>query len=177
MDSNLLLIIQILFIIFILICAIASYIYFVLFNTTSSLNKIPIAPVIPVIKNNITNVDNFTYYDKSNYKYYGEPLLPDKCLKGVDLGNCLKTCNESSLCVGVEWNPVILEDDKNISKFCQQSNNQCQDDSVQKYYMSKNICCPLKKIDFKDIRDTNDNGNFYIKTNGQDSDKLIYVGI
>lgn len=169
MDRNLLLIIQILFIIFILICAIAVYIYFILSNTISSI------PIVSTVKNNITNTDNFTYYNKSNYKYYGESLLPDKCLKNVDLGNCLKTCSNSNSCAGVEWNPVILEDDKNISKFCQQSNNQCIDDNVQKYQMTKNICCPIKKIDFKDIRDANDNGNFYIKTN--DKDKLIYVGI
>ncbi len=61
-----------------------------------------------------------------------------KCVKDISLKRCLQNCNESSICKGVEWNPLFVEDE--------------------------NVCCPLKEVgQFVPREESYRLGHFYMK--------------
>jgi hypothetical protein len=85
-------------------------------------------------------------YDPYN-EYQGSYLLPHKCVSNIPLFNCLTKCTIEDGCVGVEFNPSLLEK---------------QPDG--KFIQRKNVCC-LKSSEFNKIKRTkeHENGAYYRK--------------
>lgn len=181
MNDNLLLIIQILFVLILFLVPIIIYFYYIYtIPKTSPPANLNIIKAESIKAANIANIANiadigYVYFNHSDIEYDGNALLDYKCLKNVSFSDCLTTCANSQKCIGTEWNPLILE---NVS-----DNTQCMYDpdyaqlNKEKYYMIKNVCCPLTSITNKTTRsDKNQLGTFYIKSD-QQSTTSSYVAV
>jgi hypothetical protein len=95
--------------------------------------------------------------DESIYKYVtfiedgdehiGEYEYSHECSENIDKYDCLKMCNGSKKCTGVEWNPFLMINRGN-----------------KKYEIHKNVCCPKTNIvEIIKRRPIYLNGKFYIK--------------
>ena len=90
---------------------------------------------------------NYVLFQKDKREFLGQTLFPYQCVSGVGEEDCINQCRRYDDCIGTEWNPII-EGDKISDK------------------VSRNVCCPKKKItEIIDRRDQFSNGFFYLKKN------------
>lgn len=110
------------------------------------------------------NLKPHKIFDKDSREYLGQYFFPYKCVSDISLGECLRFCNNESKCIGTEWNPLYIENDKNNKKI-----------------LHKNVCCPKIKIrEIVERRKKFENGNFYVKSINDDiskDNKNIYISI
>ena len=93
-------------------------------------------------------INKIIMYDYDpEHESQGSYLLPHKCSSNIPLFSCLSKCTIENGCIGVEFNPSLLE---------KQTNG--------KYIQRKNVCC-LKSSEFNKIKRTkqHENGAFYKK--------------
>jgi hypothetical protein len=101
---------------------------------------------------NTTTVNNKAFVE-SDKEFLGQYMLNHQCVVNVPQYDCLKFCENSEECAGVEWN-------KTITRF---------DETTGEHSMYENVCCPktiLKQMipRRKEYR----RGRFYIKVDKKD---------
>ncbi len=91
---------------------------------------------------------NYKVFEKKDNEYLGKYMFPHKCVSDVSLKECLRFCDESNACVGVEFNPTYLKENK--------------EDGTHE--ISRNVCCPKISIDEAVPRRAEFiGGSFYLK--------------
>lgn len=101
---------------------------------------------IPDPEPTINKNDKYKLYKIYKERNKGEYLKGYKCVKDINLNNCLKYCNNNKECDGVEWNP--------------------------KFYNYENVCCPYKNIgELVQRKDKHKHGKFYLKDYKNNTDR------
>ena len=100
-----------------------------------------------VTKDNYLNKIVFYDYDP-DHEYQGKYMFKHQCVSNVPLFDCLKKCTIEDDCVGVEYNPLLLNKQKNGL-----------------YKKDLNICCLKSSEDNKVPRsEKHENGAYYKKS-------------
>lgn len=94
-------------------------------------------------------LNDFVVFQKDSMNFYdGEYLYPYRCVNNISEDVCIKTCNDNEECVGVEYNPLFVENKDNAT-----------------YKVNYNVCCPKKTITKINVRQKPYlNGHFNRKT-------------
>lgn len=93
------------------------------------------------------SIYKYITFVEDNDEHIGEYEYSHECSENIDKYDCLKMCNGSKKCTGVEWNPFLM-----INK------------GDNKYEIHRNVCCPKTKIvEIIKRRPIYLNGKFYIK--------------
>lgn len=85
---------------------------------------------------NTNKLNDYIVFQKDNMNFYeGEYLYPYRCVNNISEDVCVKTCSDNENCVGVEYNPLYVENKDNAT-----------------YKVSYNVCCPKKTISKINVR-------------------------
>lgn len=119
----------------------------------------------------INNIDkDYKKFDDFNV---GDYLHPYHCIKDIDLPACMLKCNENNECIGFEFNPEFITNNKSIDivdqKFSNATDKQWPNPkSIPNLETSTNLCCMKKNIGpfikRKNDYDKYKDGVFYIKS-------------
>lgn len=106
-------------------------------------------------------IKNYILFEKDDKEYLGQYLYPHRCVENVSEEECLETCRKNIDCVGTEFNPVYIKNEKGSN------------------VIYKNVCCPKRKIrDVITRRKEFENGHFYLKKEPVELDKRnVYTKI
>jgi len=89
-----------------------------------------------IYNKNQNKLNDYVVFQKDNINFYeGEYLYPYKCVNNISEDVCIRTCNDDEGCVGVEYNPLYVENIDNAT-----------------YKVNYNVCCPKKSISKINIR-------------------------